>query len=115
MRFPSTARRLAALSAVALVHWIALDAIVKSTVHTKVVVNDRGMLTVFIQPRILDSLKSLPEPDLSRITFAAPDPLAAVNVEQPSVDSVVNRNNGARAAAPTLRDPNSTDIAPYIK
>ncbi len=77
--------------------------------------DDRGLLTVFIKPKILDSLKSLPEPDLSRITFVAPDPLAAVSVEQPGVDSVVNRNNGARAAAPTLRDPNSTDMAPYIK
>jgi len=72
-------------------------------------------MTVFIKPTIRDNPTSLPAPNLSRITFTAPELLPVLNIEHPDVDFEVDRNSGAGMTAPTLKGSGLTDMTPYIK
>jgi TonB family protein len=106
--------RILALLVIVTLHVAAFRVVDRSTAHSSPRLNERRLVTVFIQPKVVDG--PIPRaPDLARITVATPVVLVPLHVDQPAIDFDVARNSGARVAAPTLRGAGGSDMTPYIE
>ena len=61
------------------------------------------LVSIFIQPQIVDSANLTKEPDLAQVTVRLDDLLGAPQIEAPDISFSVTRNAAALVATPTLR------------
>jgi TonB family protein len=111
-----THERLTLLAIVVAIHMVGLAVLARSTSRPMIAQQDKGMLvTAFLRPRIRDQGTETDSVDMSRLLMRSDPAVSSLSIDIPPIDFEVARNQGARSAAPSLKQDAQVNMHAFLR